>query len=138
MEDYSCVYMESRDNNLLSLWKRTDSSRESIEGYIKVSKNKLERIKEVIDESPSEILVWGAGSLTQRLFNSTNLQNKTIKIIDSDSKLWGMSVGGVEIISPKAIKNYKLPILISSYKFREEILEYIKSKKLINKIITFN
>ena len=138
MDDYSCVYMESKDNNLLSLWKRTYPLRESIDKYIKVSKYKLGGIKKVIDESPSKILVWGAGSLTQRLLNSTNLQNKTIKIIDSDSKLWGKSLGGIEIISPDQIKNYKYPILISSYKFRDEISEYIKSKKLSNRVITFN
>jgi 2-polyprenyl-3-methyl-5-hydroxy-6-metoxy-1,4-benzoquinol methylase len=137
MEDYSCIYMESKNNNLLSLWKKTDTLRKAVEKYINFSKSKLEAIKRTIDESPSEILVWGAGSLTQRLLNSTNLQDKTIKIIDSDSKLWGKSLGGIEIISPKAIKNYKFPILISSYKFREEILENIKSQKFINKIITF-
>mgnify|MGYP001571895842 CR=1 FL=1 len=79
-------------------------------------------------------MFWGAGSLTQRLLNSTNLQNKTIKIIDSDSKLWGKFLSGIEIISPGKVGNYKEPIFVSSFRFKDEISSYIK-KHFKNAII---
>lgn len=137
MQDYSCIYMESKNNNIFSLWKKTDNLEGSIEKYIELSKNKMKKINKIVNSLPSKALIWGAGSLTQRLFISTNLLTKAVAIIDSDSKLWGKTIKGIKIISPNQIRQFKHPILISSYLFREEILKYIKSKKLINKVVTF-
>ena len=90
-----------------------------------------------IDTIPDKLLVWGAGSLTQRLLETTDISKKVVKFIDSDKKLWGKKLNGIEIISPDKAFSYKEPILISSFRFKDEIYVYIKRKKLTNKIITF-
>ena len=131
------LFALSKNNNIFSLWKKTDNLEGSIEKYIELSKNKMKKINKIVNSLPSKALIWGAGSLTQRLFISTNLLTKAVAIIDSDSKLWGKTIKGIKIISPNQIRQFKHPILISSYLFREEILKYIKSKKLINKVVTF-
>jgi len=136
MSNFSCVFMETDNKNIYSVWKNSDLSK-SIKKYIKVSNSKMKNIKNVINSCPQKVIVWGAGSLTQRLLNTTNLRKKVLKYVDSDEKLNGKMLGDIEIISPDNLIKYSEPILISSFRFKEEIIEVIKKMKLTNKIITF-
>lgn len=137
MKGYALSHMHSDGKNLFSIWKKSESLEKSVRKYIEISKRKLDLMRKAIDKMPPEVLVWGAGSLTQRLLNSTNLSNKVVKFIDSDKKLWEKNLNRIKIISPKEIKSYKQPILISSYRFKDEILNYIKLNKIKNKVLVF-
>ena len=137
MEGYTLSYMRSDGKNIFSLWKKSEILEKSILKYVEISKRKLNVMKKAINKMPSRILVWGAGSLTQRLLETTDISKKVVKFIDSDKKLWGKKLNGIEIISPDKAFSYKEPILISSFRFKDEIYAYIKRKKLTNKVITF-
>ena len=50
MQDYSCIYMESKNNNIFSLWKKTDNLEGSIEKYIELSKNKMKKINKIVKD----------------------------------------------------------------------------------------
>lgn len=110
--------------------------RKCVEKYIETSHFKLQRINNVINSLPNKIIVWGAGSLTQRLLKTTNLGRKVLKLVDISDILVGKQLNGFEIISPDNLSNYKEPILISPFRFKKEIADEIKKRKLKNKIIT--
>lgn len=137
MRGYECLFLKSDGNNILSLWRKGGNLRKSIKKYINQSSLKQRRIVKMINNLPNRILVWGAGSLTRRLLQGTNLNKKIVKLIDSDKKLWERKIANIEVISPTELKKYKEPILISSFRFKDEILGYIKKRRLPNKIITF-
>ena len=137
MINYTPVHIYSDGKVIYSLWKKGNDLNYSIVDYINKSKKKLSDIKNVLDKTPSKIIVWGAGSLTQRLLKTTNIKSKTVRFIDRDKNLVGKKLEGIPIISPQQVKNFKEPILISSYRFKDDIVANIKSMKLKNKIITF-
>lgn len=137
MKKYSCAFIKSKSGALYSLWQKDSSEEKSIIKYIKLSEKKLNHVKNIIDNLPSKIIVWGAGSLSQRLLETTTLKNKAIKFVDMNKNLVGKKISDIDIISDKEVNKYSDPILISSFRFRSEIKKYIKSKKYRNKIITF-
>jgi len=137
MRRFTLVDSLYKKNVLLTLWKKQLPDLVAISNYIEKSEHKLNKIKKLIDTIPDKLLVWGAGSLTQRLLETTDISKKVVKFIDSDKKLWEKKLNGIEIISPDKAFSYKEPILISSFRFKDEIYVYIKRKKLTNKIITF-
>lgn len=137
MNNFNCVFLESDGKNLFSVWKKHTTLEESMNKYITLSNKKLRLINNVIDKLPSRMIVWGVGSLLHRLLTTTQLRKKIIKFVDSDKKLHGKKIDNIDILSPNELTQYASPILICSFRFREEIAEYIRLNKIPNKVITF-
>lgn len=135
LSNFSPLEIMTDNRVIYSLWKMGSTLKHSMQQYIKLSESKLSKIRKLINSLPDEVLVWGAGSLTQRLLSTTNL--KPYKIIDRNPNLIGETIKGVEIIAPEEVKKYNQPILISSYRFKKEIVAYIK-EHFKNKFIVLN
>ena len=97
----------------------------------------MKNIIKTIELLPKNTIIWGVGALTQRLLKTTNIRNKIFKFIDSNKNLIGKKIEGIDILSPGELIKYDNPILVSSFGFKEEIIEEIKKRKLKNKIIFF-
>lgn len=137
LTDFVPLYLESDGKVIYSLWKKDSQTSKFIEDYVKKSKKKQLIINKTIRSCPNKILVWGAGSLTQRLLVTTSLKTKVIKLVDRDENLIGKTLNGVPIISPQEVKQFKNPILISSFRFKEDIKKDMEKMGFKNKIITF-
>lgn len=137
MKEEESLYIESKLGNIFSIWKKNKRLIKHVEKYITLSAGRLNQVKVILNKLPEDVIVWGIGSLTQRLLTTTSLPQKVLKFVDSDPKLVGGKLIGKEIISPYDLKNYKAPILISSFRFRDEIINQIEKMGLQNKIITF-
>ncbi|MCL4338821.1 class I SAM-dependent methyltransferase [Patescibacteria group bacterium] len=137
MYEFFPLYVSSDGKAIYSVWQKDGGVRNSMVKYIQLSQSKMDRINRVIDAAPERIIVWGAGSLTERLLSTTNLAQKTIKLADRNTNLQGKKLKGIDIIPPENLENYKEPILVSSFRFKKEILKDIKKLGLKNKIITF-
>ena len=135
---------------LNSIWRMSKSKTKikfdksgkiAISKYVRKSFRKLDQVKKTINrliDSRQEIIIWGAGSLTARLFATTNLMKAKIKaIIDSNPSLYGKKINGIKILPPKIIKNNKTTIFISTYFFQREIKNILKNEyNYQGKIIT--
>jgi SAM-dependent methyltransferase len=102
-----------------------------------IGKSALERI-ERLAESGVEVLVWGAGLHTQRLLASGGLAKLNIrKFIDSDPLYQGTTLAGKPVVKPEEIAAIEgcPPIVISSWKAREAILQAMESMGLPNRPI---
>lgn len=86
-----------------------------------------------------KIIVWGVGTHTLRLIGSGLDLSKVLFFVDSNKRYLGKKLNGIDIISPKSLKQKKtqnIPILISTYSYQEEIAKQIKKElKLSNEII---
>jgi FlaA1/EpsC-like NDP-sugar epimerase len=116
------------------------TSRSAMKEYIKNSRKTLEEEKRVIRKivaANRPILVWGTGTLCQRLLAQGELvKDKIISFVDSNPHYKGKMLAGVPIISPEQIQS-NAPILIASWGFQYEIATTIKEHlRLKNKIIT--
>jgi len=137
MSNCEKVFIKSDNNAILSLWKKKNIKEIGINKYIILSQIKMKSIIKTIELLPSNIIVWGVGALTQRLLKTTNIKNKIFKFVDSNKNLIGKKIEGIDIMSPDVLIKYNNPILISSFGFKDEIIEEIKKRKLKNKIILF-
>jgi len=133
LKEYSCIFCKADGNILYTLWKKKIPLEEIMCKYIAGSKKKEAIIRKFIDRLPNHTLIWGVGALTQRLMTSTNLSKKAVAFIDVDIKK-NKTLPGYQVITPNEISLYKEPICICSYRFRDEILTYIKEHKIPNKI----
>ena len=137
MPNYTRAYMRSDDSVIYSIWQKGGELKKPVNKYISLSDKKFIAINQVIMSLPSEVIVWGAGSLTQRLLVSTQLSKKAIKLTDRNNFLHGTQLNGIEIINPSEMKKYKQPIFICSFRFKNEIIKEIKKRRLRNKVIHF-
>ena len=116
------------------------ASRSAMKEYIKISRKTLEEEKDVVRKivtAGRPILVWGTGTLCQRLLAQKELvKDNIISFVDSNPHYKGKMLVGVPIISPEQIRS-NAPILIASWGFQDEISTTIKEHlRLKNKIIT--
>lgn len=73
-------------------------------------------------ESQTPILIWGVGTLCQRLLASTSLKNANIvAFVDSNPHYQGSILIGKPVLAPSALPDRTEPILILSWGFFEEI-----------------
>jgi FlaA1/EpsC-like NDP-sugar epimerase len=86
------------------------------------------------------ILVWGAGTLCQRLLATTDLSQANIQaFIDSNPHYHGKKLCGRPVLAPSELARYAEPVLISSWAFYEEICAQIRNGlKLDNEIIAIH
>ena len=137
MKNFSCINIEEDGQVICSVWQKGSEESKSVSKYIKASEQKMSSINKIIDGLGELVIVWGAGALTQRLLETTQLSKKTIIIVDRNPKLIGKNFNGIKIIAPDELFEYSNPILISSFKFKDEIIKYIKSQNYKNKLYTF-
>lgn len=138
LTDFTCVYLEADPTAIYSIWKKSGSLKYSVKKYIKLSYRSLNKLQKLINRLPRKTIVWGAGALTKRLLQTTNLRQKVFILVDRNAKTIGENLEDIKVISPDELGTYDEPILISSFKFKDEIVNEIKARKLKNKIITFN
>jgi len=74
-----------------------------------------------------DIVIYGAGIHTLNLFKNFEIF-KTLNIMaiaDQNKTLWGTKINKIPIISPKEIHNYANTVIISSFKFENDIKQYL-------------
>ncbi|MEH2264241.1 class I SAM-dependent methyltransferase [Nostoc sp.] len=135
----SSIYKKIDNVNPVSIVK-DELTEIDLSNYINQSKKNEERIHEVINDivnKTSPILVWGTGTHTLRLMETSRLsQAKISAFIDSNHRYQGKNLFDIPIISPDDIKNKYEPILISSRVFQESIKIQIRDiLKLENNLI---
>ncbi|MDA8078186.1 MAG: class I SAM-dependent methyltransferase [Nitrospiraceae bacterium] len=119
---------------LAAIWEKTNgggSMRKDESGptllreYILASSRRMETLHSLIDAlvlSQEEVVIWGAGSLTGRLFASTNLGKAKIRmIVDRNRGLHGKTLNGISIVSPEILEGSIHTVFISSYVYGDEI-----------------
>jgi len=85
----------------------------------------------------NKIIVWGAGTHTQRLIGSALDLSKISFFVDSNLRYAGKKLRGISIKPPAEIRGESLPILVSTYGYQEEIIRQIRRVfKLKNEIIS--
>ena len=92
----------------------------------------------VVKRAP--VLIWGVGTLCQRLLATTRLRDANIRaFIDSNPHYQGQRMIGRPVIAPQELKGRPEPILVLSWAFVEEISRQIREElRLDNEIIRIN
>lgn len=109
--------------------------------YIRQSRaveDRLERIIGDIVDSGRPMIVWGVGTHTLRLLETSRLADANIScFVDSNVRYQGKRLRGVPIIPPDELKQRTEPVLISSRVFQREIEQQIRDDlKCSNELIT--
>jgi SAM-dependent methyltransferase len=109
--------------------------------YIQASAAIDKRICEIIDGivvSARRIFVWGVGTHTLRLMETSRLSKANIRaFVDSNIHYHEKKLQGIPIISPSQLIGEPDPILISSRVFQQEIERQVRNElKLENELIT--
>jgi SAM-dependent methyltransferase len=106
--------------------KRDGESEHAMRRYIAQSASEerelLARAARII-AAHGRIIVWGAGTLTQRLLAAGLPKAGISAIVDSNPRYAGARVGAVPVISPTELTRRAEPVLILSRVFYEEIAE---------------
>ena len=135
--DIFILSKKTEENNFKII--RDDVCELSIRNYINKCFKIDSEIKKIIQEkllNKNKIIVWGVGTHTQRLIGSGLELSKILFFVDSNIRYIGKKLNGIEIKSPSDIQEEKIPILISSYSYQQEIAYQIKEiLKLSNEII---
>jgi SAM-dependent methyltransferase len=100
--------------------------------YIEASRALEARRPDVIERlvrSGEPIVVWGVGTHTTRLLESTSLRDANIvAFIDSNPKLQGKTLLGRSVLPPSELRRLEQPVLISSRVFQDEIERQIRDE----------
>lgn len=110
---------------------RDQETRAALDKYIALSAEREERIEGIIaalaDEG-KEIVVWGVGTHTLHLMETTRLPEvKVVAFIDSNTRYTGQELNGVPILPAEELTKFAQPVLISSRVFQKEIKEQIQN-----------
>ena len=113
------VHLESRIRQYISMSEQDDRF-DIIDGYA---------------ASGNDVILWGAGSYTQRLLATTKLKEcNIVAIVDGDSKKQGLKIHSIPIQSPAVIRQKEGVILISAALYAEEIKKDILAMGLKNEV----
>ena len=99
---------------------------------------KLQPIIEQLVRSQEPVLIWGVGTLTRRLLESTRLSEANIvAFVDSNPGIQGCRLAGRDTLSPAQIAGRRETIVVCSKAFEREIIETIRNQlRLPNQVIT--
>ena len=87
-------------------------------------------------ESGEPVILWGAGSYTQRLLATTRLGDcNVVALVDNDKKKQGLEIHAFRIESPDVLRQRDGVILIAAAIHAEEIKSGIASLGLRNEIV---
>jgi 2-polyprenyl-3-methyl-5-hydroxy-6-metoxy-1,4-benzoquinol methylase len=109
--------------------------------YIRQSKQTENSIREVIRRlvaNKTPLVVWGAGTHTLHLLESTMLCKADIRaFVDSNSAYHGKSLLGIPIISPEMLRSMSETVFVSSRVYQSDIVKKIHNElKLPNQVVT--
>ena len=116
---------------------RTEFERDTISEsklleYVRQSEALDRGMRNALDRSVGggqPIIVWGVGTLTQRLLATGGLDGANISaFVDSNPKYQGQQLRGVPILAPEALRPRTEPILICSRVFQQEIERQIRDQ----------
>jgi 2-polyprenyl-3-methyl-5-hydroxy-6-metoxy-1,4-benzoquinol methylase len=83
-----------------------------------------------------KVIVWGAGTHTQRLIGAGFDLGKVLFFVDANQRYWGHHLAGIEICPPEKIRGHKAPVLVSTYAHQDEIERQLRQVlRLDNEII---
>ncbi len=109
-----------------------DITEQSLCEYVAASLEMEARRPEVIESlvaSGEPILVWGVGTHTTRLLETTRLSDANIvAFFDSNPKLQGKRLLGRSVLPPSELSRFAQPVLISSRVFQTEIERQIRDE----------
>jgi SAM-dependent methyltransferase len=119
---------------------RESTSEDGVQAYLAKCLEAIETERDVIAEfveSQMAILVWGVGTLCQRLLASTPLRSANIvAFVDSNPHYQGSTLVGRPVLAPSELSGHTEPILVLSWGFFEEIRSQIRdSLALRNDIV---
>jgi len=102
--------------------------RSYIDGSAKIESNIREKIA-TLSDSQTPLAVWGVGTHTLRLLETSELKNANIvAFLDSNSRYHGKKLHGITIEDPCKFMRPEVPILISSQMAQEDIKDSIANK----------
>lgn len=109
--------------------------------YIRQSAETEVSIREVISNlvaSQTPLVVWGAGTHTLHLLESTLLCHADIRaFVDANSAYHGKTLHGIPILSPDELRSMSETVLVSSRVFQAEIICRLREElKLPNPLVT--
>jgi SAM-dependent methyltransferase len=115
-------------------------TKRGLEAYIARSRQTDESIRKIIDDlvmRNSPVIVWGVGTHTLRLLETSRLaQANIVAFVDSNPRYQGKELHGRPIVAPADLYGQSEPILISSRVFQTDIEKSIrKVMGLKNEII---
>jgi SAM-dependent methyltransferase len=128
-----------RSNQARTEFPRHPEAEAGLRRYIDLCRRMDSELRLRIDQAlngSAGVIVWGVGTLTQRLLatGALNIAN-IVAFVDSNPKYQNQQLRGISVIGPEALKNRPEPILISSYAFQEEIANQIRAMSLPNELI---
>jgi SAM-dependent methyltransferase len=107
-------------------------SEPGLRAYIDQSEKEEKRISEKIEDlvcNRQEIAVWGVGTHTLHLIESTRLAQANITVfVDVNSKYHGTELFARKVISPREMESHQEPILVSSRAFQADIVNLIQKE----------
>ena len=110
--------------------------RDSVVAYVEKSHASDQYIE--LDEfarSQEKIIVWGAGSYTLRLLETTSLGKcNIIAYVDKDTAKQGTKLSGIVISHPQILHNFIGPVVISSALHSQEIIKELRTMGLDNDV----
>lgn len=118
--------------------KKDLKTKNSVLKHINDSKNKFEySVIDNLSKSQQPVIVWGAGSFTQRLLCNSSLGAcNIVSFIDNDSVKQGHLINGIKISSPKILEKLSnQPIIICSALHSADIVSEIESRGYKNPLI---
>lgn len=136
---YPAVYVlleKSADNSLPSLAtaRITDECRlaDTIRDYVaQCHDNAVLKKIAAYAQTGEPVIVWGAGSHTQRLLGASALARcNIVAIVDNDSNKRGLHMAGVEVTAPASLQGVTGVILIASALHADAIRAEIRAMQL--------
>jgi hypothetical protein len=107
-----------------------------VRAYLQTCRDRVNFERGVIDkliETQTPILVWGVGTLCQRLLPSTRLKEANIcAFVDSNPHYQGSNLVGRPVLAPAGLPGRAEPILILSWGFFDEIRLQIREELQLN------
>lgn len=133
--------MVFRADGTRTLPQKEDASMAGLRRYLKKCESWVEHercvIRDIVD-SQEPILVWGTGTLCQRLLATTPLRDANIlAFIDSNPHYQGRELHHRRVLAPSELARFKEPVLITSWAFQTEIENQIRNTLgLSNRLIS--
>lgn len=98
--------------------------------YIASSKEHLAELSSKINTLGSHMACWGVGREFLCLYANTDLRNKDLMLIDTNSyKILNLTVSGIPVVSPDVLSNSRIPVFITSAAHADAIRQQLTNMK---------